>query len=245
MHVLLTRPEDDAKDLKPRIEALGCTVSVSPLIEIEFEPLKAEALASATSIVATSRNGLKSLARSSALAAALDVPIFVVGPATAALARKLGFTSIHEGAGTAADLVPLITAGTRDVTRKLVHLTGDHQAFDLAAAMKESGNNLSSVLAYRSVAAKTLDRDVVDLLTRGGPTAIVLMSPRTAQTWAELVLSLPRQPDFGETTHICFSPAVAEALAGLAGLRTEIASQPNSGEIVALVYRLAGRNKTG
>ena len=110
MHVLITRPERDAADLKSRIEALGCTVTLAPLLEIELGDVAADAFTGASGMIATSRNGLRALAKSPALHAAKKLPVFVVGPATAQLARDLGFQTVIEGEGTAAGLVPLITA---------------------------------------------------------------------------------------------------------------------------------------
>ena len=109
MHVLLTRPERDAAALRARIAALGCRVSLAPLLDIQLRPIAADALAGMTAIVATSRNGLKALAHSDALQTARALPLFAVGPATAQLAQDLGFKTVIPGAGTGADLVPVIS----------------------------------------------------------------------------------------------------------------------------------------
>ena len=56
-------------------------------------PIDAAAFADARAIVATSRNGLRALAASPALSAALELPIFTVGPAPRRLPAPWNFTA--------------------------------------------------------------------------------------------------------------------------------------------------------
>lgn len=249
MHVLITRPERDAADLRSRIEALGCRVTLAPLLAIEYLPIDSAALAGAGGFVATSRNGLRALAQSPALPAATGLPIFVVGPATATLAREVGFSTVIEGSGTAEGLAPCIVATAPAARGALIHLAGDHLAFDLAGALDAHGIKLKAIAAYRSVAAKTLDASVSDWLVAGQLDAVVLMSPRSARTWSTLIDALPVNADVSKVTHICLSPAVAQGLGALRqttrAVPIKIANQPTSEEIVALVYRLAAETKTG
>ncbi len=245
MHVLITRPERDAADLKARLEARGCQVTVAPLIKIELNAIAADAFDQASAIVATSRNGLRALSQSPALDRARGLPLFVVGPATAALAGELGFADVRAGAGTAEGLLPAIRAYSHAQSARLVHLCGDHLAFDLGGALKDDKIMLTSLPAYRSVTAETLTQPVERLLAKGAIDAVVLMSPRTARVWSALTRALPIKPDLSKVRHICLSQAVADALKVDGMTATDIARQPNSDEIVALVYRLAGAPKTG
>lgn len=252
MHVLITRPERDCAELRSRLQAFGCTVSVSPLLTIELLEIPVAALLGASALIATSRNGLRALAQSPALDQARAIPLFAVGPATAALARELGFHSIYEGAGTAAELVPMIADAPAEVRRQPVHLAGDHLAFNLGAALAEAGIPLTAIPAYHSVAAKTLTEPVQHLLATCALDAVVLMSPRSARVWGQLLSTLPVKVDLTNLVHVCLSPNVAQALKEvlkpletLGAVRTETAVRPVTEEIVALVYRLAGQPKTG
>jgi uroporphyrinogen-III synthase len=245
MHVLITRPERDCGELKSRLVAFGCEVTAAPLIAIEFNAIAASELDGAIGLIATSRNGLRALAQSPGLKAAQSLPLFAVGPATAALADELGFINVIMGAGTAADLVPIIKdhAGTRQGC--FAHLAGDNLAFDLGAALNARGLIYQRIKAYRSVAAKAPDKRIVALLASRSLDAVILMSPRTASVWASLVRALPEPPDLTKVVHICLSDAAAKALQPLEPVTIEVSGAPNSGEIVALVYRLAGQPQTG
>ena len=254
MHILITRPEDDAAELKTRIEALGCRVSLAPLIRIDLQDIPESALDGIGALVATSRNGLKALAQSPALLAARKRTLYAVGPATAELGRRFGFETVMTGTGTAAGLVPLIAADPRAGAGVIGHLAGDHLAFDLTAALRRHGITCRTIPAYRSVAAETLVPEVAADITAGLIDAVILMSPRTARSWNAAISGLPASPAADKLIHICLSPAVAEALepvitrAGppVAKLtrKIEIALQPNAEEILALVYRLAARSSS-
>jgi uroporphyrinogen-III synthase len=245
MRVLITRPWQDAAELKSSIEALGCEVTVAPLLEIQFSDIAADALHGASGLIVTSRNGLRSIAVSPAFKAARSLPVFVVGPATAALARELGFADIRTGAETAADLVDVIGRDVAPGGAPLIHVAGDHLAFDLAGALKTRGIRNSAVEAYKSVAATRLSNPVPQLLADRALDAVILMSPRSAVVWSDLVGALPERPDLTHVVHICLSPAVAKGLQSLTPARVEIAASPNADETIALVYRLAATHKTG
>ena len=87
MHILVTRSESDASELKAQLEAQGHAVTVEPLLQIEPILIDAEAVHGAQAVVATSRNALHALTDSPARHTALKLPIFAVGPSTAELAR--------------------------------------------------------------------------------------------------------------------------------------------------------------
>jgi uroporphyrinogen-III synthase len=243
MHVLITRPVEDAEPLKTRVEAFGCRVTLAPLIEIVSNDIAAEAIGGATALIATSRNALAALGSSPALSSAIELPLYVVGPGTAAFARDIGFQHVIEGTGRAEALVPLLTSKA-GADNRLIYLRGDVLAFDLEAALAKGGVNVVPVNAYRSVAAETLPFDVIKGLETGGIDAVTLMSPRTARIWARLVAALSPPLQLTGVTYLCLSERVAEALGSLAKAdKVRVASNPNVEEMLALIKRLAASSK--
>ncbi|PPC80662.1 MAG: uroporphyrinogen III synthase [Hyphomicrobium sp.] len=259
MHVLITRPKADAQDLKQRIEALGCAVSIAPLIEIAWLPIATDALNNSVGIIATSRNALAALENSEALGCAQKLPLYAVGNATAQVAHRLGFENVITGAGTAADLVPQIVAQNRSKSGALIHLAGDHLAFDLKSALSKENIQLQQITVYRSIAAPSLPSKVIEDLACGAIDAVVLMSPRTAQTWCELMTKLALQVNTAGLTYICLSEAVANALTTalhesgdgtydidrIRNSKVKIAQSPDLNSLLAVVQSLAGDTKTG
>jgi len=113
MRLIITRPAEDAARMADELRRLGHEPDIHPLLDIACLTVPAPALHGVAALIATSRNALRSLAASEALAAARRLPVFCVGEATAAAARQLGFADIRTGPGTAKDLVPLIRRGQR------------------------------------------------------------------------------------------------------------------------------------
>ncbi len=138
-------------------------------------------------IIATSRNGLRALGASAALAAALKLPVFTVGPGTTDLARELEFRRVIGSAGAARDLVPLIAAEADPAKGPLVHVAGEVIAFDIAAALAKSGFEVRSLTAYRALAAASLSSQTARKIADGALDAVILMSPRSADIFAQLV----------------------------------------------------------
>ncbi len=239
MHVLITRPEPDASETSAQLKALGHDVTVEPLLRIESLPIDAGTFDGAQALIATSRNGVRALAAGSTLDTARTLPIFTVGPGTAELARAQGFQRIVEGRGTARDLVPLIATRADRAGGPLVHVAGETLAFDLAAALAEHGIALRTLTAYRAVAAERLTLSTVQRIADGAIDAALLMSPRTAAIFARLVASAGLSEQARRLTLFCLSQGVAEALAGLAPPRIEIAAEPNSAALLAALARVA------
>src|SRR2546428_158157 len=94
MHVLVTRPEPDAAELKAALEVLGHEVSVEPLLAIQSLPIPATAFEDARGLIATSRNGLRALAARATLDA-----VILMSPRTAAIfAQLVGKAGLEEPA---------------------------------------------------------------------------------------------------------------------------------------------------
>lgn len=238
MHILVTRAEPDASELKVQLEALGHTVTVEPLLQIEFMPLKAGAFKSAQALIATSRNGLRALAANAIPPHALKLPIFVVGPGTAELARTLGFARVIEGSGTAGDLVPLIAGQIEPARGAVVYLAGETFAFDLKAALENQRISVNKVIAYRAKPSQTLTARTAQMIADGLLDAVILMSPRTAAIFTQLVSAARLQDSAHRLAYLCLSEAVAQGLQDLGPVRAEVAAKPNADEMLRLVERV-------
>lgn len=243
MHILVTRPEPDASETKAQLEARGHAVSVEPLLRIEPAAIDEHAFNGAQAVIATSRNGLRALAASTALSAALKLPVFTVGPGTAALARDLKFRRVIAGAAAARDLVPLIEAEADAAKGPLVHVAGEIVAFDIAAALAKNGFEVHTLTVYRALAPASLSPQTTQKIAEGTIDAVILMSPRSADIFAQLVAGAGLQDSARRLTFLCLSQAVANALHSLQPARLEIADAPNSAAMLAAVDRVASGSR--
>lgn len=241
MRILVTRPEADAAALKLPLEGMGHRVSLAPMMTISFEAAEPIDLYGCTALIATSRNGLRGLEHQLAKLTPdiFKVPLYAVGPGTASLAKTLGFHKIIEGPAAAADLVPLLVRDLDPSKVILVQLAGDTLAFDLNEALTPLGFSLRQPVVYRSVPVSELPLEVAQDLAEGRLDAVVLMSPRTAQTFVNLVTQRGLLQQARKTSYICLSAAVSSQLDALHPVRTEVALKPNLEETIAAVRRLS------
>lgn len=245
MHILVTRPAADADTLRQPFEAMGHRVSLAPMIEISFADAEPIDLTECAALIATSRNGLKALEQRRA-----DLPpeiwqlrLFAVGPGTAALARSLGFQHVIEGPGSATELVPVITNAVNPASGTLVQLSGDHAAFDIKAAMIPLGYSVRQPIVYRAMAAPSLPAEVEKDFAHGRIDAVILMSPKSAQTFVSLITARGLDDAAKKACYICLSDAVARQLGapqlgGWQPLQVKVALKPNLDEILVLISRL-------
>ena len=98
MKVLVTRPAEDGAEIAKRLAAMGHEALLAPLLRIEFLAGPPLSLDDVQAILATSANGVRALARRTSVR---DLPLFAVGPQTAAAAQEAGFVRIRNAAGDA------------------------------------------------------------------------------------------------------------------------------------------------
>jgi uroporphyrinogen-III synthase len=234
MRVLVTRPEPDASREAEALAARGHEAVLAPLLAIEFcgdVPLEFEG---AQGLIVTSRNALRALAARPELRDALEFPLFAVGEATAREAQALGFADVTIGPGTGAKLAELIVTELKPGGGALVHLAGETLAFDLKSALEAEGFTVLKSVLYRTVPVSALPAEALSLLKAGKLDGVILMSPRTARTFAELVARQgPVTQGHGPVCY-CPSEAVAEAVASL-GFDVRVAAHPREEDVLALV----------
>jgi uroporphyrinogen-III synthase len=233
MHILSTRPDTgEADPVAAGLAAAGHQVTSAPLMRVVhcggLPPLNG-----VQALIFTSRNGLKAVAPLSD--AALALPLYAVGPATAAMARELGVKDVVEGPGTARELLEIIEGSADKDAGPLLHIAGETLACDLSAALATRGFTARTETVYRTEPVEALDR-------HGAFDGVVLMSPKTASVYAALVQHANLGPLALRMAHFCLSDAVAQKLEPLGAVRVAVACLPNSQEMLALIAREASES---
>lgn len=244
MRLLVTRPEPDALKLRAALEERGYEATVEPLLRVSFDDADPVDLDGVQAIVATSRNALRALKSSPALAEARQLPLFAVGEATAREARTLGFSVVVAGAGSAPELVVQIVSALDPAAGLLVHLAGDVLAGDLRGGLEAHGFRVLQPVVYHMRAATSLSEDAVEQLAMGEIDGVILLSPRTAQVYAALMRKQGLVSIARGLQHFCLSPAVARRLEPLGTVPTEVAETPRLEEVLALVDDAAAQSDT-
>jgi uroporphyrinogen-III synthase len=241
MRLLVTRPEPDAMKLAGRLEQDGHDAIVEPLMRLSFEDADPIDLEGASALIATSRNALRALRASPALAEARHIPIFVVGKATAAEARQMGFERILVGPGRAADLVPAIAATQDSTDGLLVHLAGEALAFDIKSELELLGFRILQPTVYRMEAAEAFTMSTLDAFADGDVEGVILMSLQTARIYARLVAQHRLAYSMPKIVHFCMSTAIASGLVPLGQVRITIPDRPTLDSLLAEIELTAAQ----
>ena len=95
LRLMITRPQDDARQLADELELLGVKYLIAPLLSIEVIKTKPPNLEGVQALLLTSANGVRAFAN---LSKERKIPIYAVGDASAFAAHKVGFEK-NESAG--------------------------------------------------------------------------------------------------------------------------------------------------
>jgi len=239
MHVLVTRPEEDAASLAAALSARGHEPHLEPLLRIEPAPGVPTPLDldGVQAILFTSANGVRALAH---LSPDRGLPVFTVGNASAEAARAAGFTEVASAAGDVEDLARLVAARLKPKDGAVYHGAGQRLAGDLKERLEGDGFTLRRVVLYRAHAASDLSRTTRTALLAHHLDAVTLFSPRTAATFVKLVQKADLAVACPSLDAVCLSPAVAEKLGVLSWRSVRIAAHPTQEALLDCIDGLTG-----
>jgi uroporphyrinogen-III synthase len=223
MRVLITRPQEDAAPLAAELAARGHEAVVAPLLTVEPRRDAEIDLAGVQALAFTSANGARVFA---ALSDARDLPVFAVGQSTAEAARAAGFARVESAAGDVAALTTLIAERLGPAAGAVFHGAASHLAGDLGGRLEEKGFTVRRAVLYEAVAAEALAPDLREDLAAGRIDAVLIFSPRTAETFVRLVSDADVASACRSCDAVCLSPAVADKLGPLAWRGVHVAAKP-------------------
>ena len=230
MHVLLTRPLEDAGLLAGRLRELGHEALSAPLLRVRFHDGEPLALDGVQGVLVTSANGIRALVRRTERR---DLPIFAVGPQTARAARKAGFDRVEHADGDVAALAEALPRWARAEAGALLHATAAVGAGRLASLLAVKGYEVRSEILYDVVASTVLPQDVVGALNNGLLDAALFFSPRSAGVFRDCILGASLCGVCARLIAVCISQAAADALAPLVFQEIRIAARPNQDALLA------------
>jgi uroporphyrinogen-III synthase len=200
---------------------------IEPLLTIERVPGVAPQLEGVQALVMTSANAAPALS-----APAGQLPLFAVGAATAMAAKRAGCSRVVSAAGSGADLARLIAQRCRPEHGAILHLSGEHVRPGLAEGLAAAGFALRRQVVYRAVAARALSPAAIEALVQRQVDAVLLFSPRTAQTFVELIARHGLRDHLATSAAICLSAAVAQPCRELVWRAVYLAARPEPGALL-------------
>lgn len=232
MHVLVTRPIQDAEPLLARLRERGIEATAEPLLEIEFKTGARVDLKDVQAIVATSANGIRAFAAASDRR---DVGLFAVGDATAEAATEAGFAHVESAKGDVADLAALIAERLDPEGGAVLHIAATKLAGDLGGDLKGRGFVYRRAVLYDARPATHLTPETVAAIRDGRIDGVLLFSPRTADVFVSLARKARIVRSCRQLTAFCLSTAVAERARALTWREIAVAGTPEQDSLLALI----------
>src|SRR5688500_2249118 len=231
MRILITRPIEDAKPLADALAERGIEVLIEPLLEIRHLEDAEIDLTGVQALLFTSANGVRAFA---ALSPRRDLRVFTVGDGSADAARQAGFPNVESAKGDVEALAALVVDRLKVEDGVLFHAAGTVTAGDLKTRLEGLGYQVRRAQLYEAKIATALSTETRANLTLGGIDAVLLFSPRTAATSAEL-WQAAGSSSLARIHALCLSAAVAREIGNLGWAGVEIADRPDLPSMLALV----------
>jgi len=240
--VLVTRPQPDAADTAARLDALGLTPVIAPLLEMQLRTVELPDAGKFAALVLTSANALRALEQQGTLDHYLHLPVFTVGDRTATHARNAGFEIVTSADGSFEDLVTLLAG--RHFDGPLFYPTGIHVAHDLAEALKPAGIDVHPLPVYDMKPVTALPDAIATDIESGALSAVLHYSRRTAEIFCQLASEHLAPTARDSLTMLCLSENVAAPLMENRYPRISLADYPSEEAMMALALSFA-RGQTG
>ncbi|MEM7060249.1 MAG: uroporphyrinogen-III synthase [Pseudomonadota bacterium] len=228
MTVLLTRPEEDSVRIAAQLTKAGIDSLIWPLMQIRSVGDGIEIPDGTQALLVTSAHAVRCAAEAGV---SRDLPVFCVGTRTAEICRDAGFATVHDAAGTAADLVQVVE--TSGLTR-FFYLRGHQVSTDLVATFAETNIQLNEKIVYRADPATQIAPDAADALLAGRIAAVTVWSARQAVILGNFAGLNPGWR-LESTDLVAISDRAAGVLEKTGFRRILVASRPDADAMVSLI----------
>ena len=227
--VLVTRPQPVADEFAEMLRHEGFYVYLAPMteyVEIDADPKDLE---SYQALIFTSAQAALIFSKRSTVR---RLPVLAVGDATAAAARKAGFTTVYSAKGDVGDIVNLIKSVTSALKlKKILHPCGE----DITNDISELGVEVVRMPVYKAHFLESLPDNVVQVLQRGAVDIVTVFSTRTAKNLVKMLQKKNMRGVSKKLEAVCISRRVATELRGIQWKAIRIASNPETKDMLDII----------
>jgi uroporphyrinogen-III synthase len=209
MHILLTRPLEDCKEMIVKFSNLGHQVSHLPLLNIESVDYDHSSLESCKGIIFTSANAIKYLNYKN-----LDKNClcFCVGLATEKKARSSGFQNVISAEGNVRNLKELILRNFNQNDGKLIYVSGEQISVDLDKLLINDGYIVERIINYKTTPIELFDEKFVDQLKLIMPDITYIYSQNSAISFLNFIKRYQLESLWMNTNLMCIGEKTSSIL---------------------------------
>ena len=209
MHILLTRPLEDSREMILRFQSLGHQISHMPLINIENKNYESLNFSDFNGIIFTSANAIKFLNLK-----LIDKKIicFCVGSATEKKAKSVGFQNIFCADGNVNNLKELILSNFNSLDGKLLYVSGEIISNELDKELISEGYNVKRVINYTVKQIEKFDDKFIENLKLKTPEIVYIYSQNSAISFLNLIKNYQLENLWMNTNLMCIGEKTSTVL---------------------------------
>jgi len=209
MHILLTRPLDDCKDLIIKFKSLGHKVSHLPVIKIESLEYEKIDFNDYKGIIFTSANAVKNLDLKN-----IDKKIlcFCVGSATEKIVKQNGFQNIFCADGNVNNLKEIILQNFNCNHGSLLYVSGQIISSNLDRDLITEGYFVKRIVNYNALPIEEISEEFVKDLRSLIPDMIFIYSENSARNYLNLLKKYDLTEIWMNTNLICLGEKASSIL---------------------------------
>ena len=209
MHILLTRPLEDNREMILKFKSLGHEVTHMPLISIEGIKYENLNFSDFKGIIFTSANAIKFLDTK-----LIDKKIncFCVGSATESKAKSIGFQNIFAADGNVNNLKELILQNFNSSNGKLLYVSGEIISNDLDQMLLSEGYNIQRIINYRANPVEKFSDTFIAKLKSNMPKIVYVYSQNSAISFLNLIKNYELVNLWMDTNLMCIGEKTSAVL---------------------------------
>ena len=209
MHILLTRPLEDNREMILKFQSLGHEVTHMPLISVEGIKYEDLNFSDFKGIIFTSSNAIKFLDTKS-----VDKKIncFCVGSATESKAKSIGFQNIFAADGNVNNLKELILQNFNSSDGKLLYVSGEIISNDLDQILISEGYNIQRIINYKANPVEKFSDTFIEKLKLNMPEIVYVYSQNSAISFLNLIKNYELVNLWMDTNLMCIGEKTSAVL---------------------------------
>ena len=232
MHILLTRPLDDCKDLILRFKSLGHKVSHLPVIKIENINHNKVNFDEFGGIIFTSANAVKNLNTSNINK---QINCFCVGSSTEKAAKQNGFQNIYCADGNVNNLKEVILQNFDQKKDNLLYVSGEIISSNLDKDLISEGYKVKRIINYLVAPIEEASDEFIRDLKSSIPDMVYVYSENSARNYLNLLKKYNLSDYWMDTNLMCLGEKTSSVLNEIKWKKIFLF---NSGEEEFLLYKI-------
>jgi len=232
MHILLTRPLDDSKDLILRFTSLGHKVSHLPVINVEPVQYNEPDYNQFKGIIFTSANAIKNLNISKI---DKNIQCFCVGSSTEKIAKQSGFQNIFCADGNVNNLKEIIFQNFDKKFGNLLYVSGEVISYNLDKDLISSGYKVKRITNYTVEPVNEITDQFLSDLKDSIPDMVFIYSENSARNFLNLMNKYQLFGHWMDTNLMCLGEKASSVLNEIKWKKIFIF---NPGEEEFLLYKI-------